>query len=621
MKKTITLFFVLNLILSSCTTQNDQDNKNKIESKYIQTEIVSKKDFIEELKFIGKVSPIMETSISPQTSGIIKSINVDVGQNVKAGDVLASIDLNSSSVQVNYKSADIAYNNSLSAYSYTQESIKKDLESAKVQLENAKIAKTNTYNTTEKQLKLAQSQLDNIRKTKKNTIITSEEVIKSAQIGVDLAKKSFENAKTNIDNFNSNSEETIKSINTKKTGLYGTIKVSLENAFVVLDGAIIQIDQLLGVTDKYKNYNDSYELYLGTKDSDSKLNAENTFREVKIFYDNVYSSKNYDEKNIEDTLSKMVNLTGSFASLYEKIMYMLDSSIVSSTFTQTQLDTIKGTPISGGIAYKQNAIIQLKSNLVSLQNSLNDINVSLSSTQTSINTTKTSLENALNIAQTQFDNAKQNLENLKSNNSSTLDNVSGNEAIIETQLENTIATVQSTRDNVDNALKIAQSSYDSVKAKLNASSIQSKTQLEASKTGKDIAGIQLNNTSIVAPFNGVIMSKNIEIGTLVSPGAVTFTIGNDKDLKVKMEINSTSVSNLKLGKEVKIQNNDKTFSGTIILLSPAADSVTKLFKAEASFSAKPSGVNIGDFIDIYVKTKKKNEKVIEVPFSALINLG
>ncbi|HBA44663.1 TPA: hypothetical protein DEG21_03545 [Patescibacteria group bacterium] len=36
--------------------------------------------------------------------------------------------------------------------------------------------------------------------------------------------------------------------------------------------------------------------------------------------------------------------------------------------------------------------------------------------------------------------------------------------------------------------------------------------------------MSLNNTSIIAPFDGVVTAKNIEIGSLVNPGTPAFTI-------------------------------------------------------------------------------------------------
>ncbi|EKD66279.1 MAG: efflux transporter, RND family, MFP subunit [uncultured bacterium (gcode 4)] len=587
-KSIISTVLISALLLTSCGTPV-VEVKKEITKKPVSTEVIKKDVFSEKIRLVGKIAPVMETPVSAQVSGIIKKINADVGKKVKAGDILASIDLSSSAYWTNFNNANIAYNNSLNALNYTELSIKNDLESARVQLENAKVTKTNTYLTTAKQLEIAQGQLTNIKTNRSNTEITTWESLKNATLLV-------KNAQTNLDNFEKNSEENLNSI-------YENLKVGMSSALVNLDASVTQADIILGVTDKNKYINDNYEMYLGAKNSSLKTSAENIFREVKNSYDKLLS-ENYSlsKSSIENKTNDILNILAKNITLYEQLVNILNNSITSSSFSQTQLDWL-----SLNVVKYQGLLLQSQGALTTLKNTL-------ATTKTSVETNKISLQNALDIANT-------GLANIKAWNTSQLDTISGNETITSTQLENTIATVKQARDSVDNAVKIAQANYDSINAKLNSQRIQAKSQADQAKWGKDLAGISLNNTSIIAPFDGVVTAKNIEIGSLVNPGTPAFTIWTDDNLKVKLEVSTNDFASFKIGNNVEIHTKEKTFSWIISNVSPSPDTQTKLYKTEVSFVFNPSSIlTIWDFVDVFLNKKMWNELIISVPLSSVITL-
>ena len=582
-KKIIAVLLVSSLLLVSCWG-NEQVQKTEEPPKYVTIDTVKKDFFAEQIKLVGKVSPMMETPISPLASGVIKDVLAEVWQKVKAWQVLAKIDLGSSAYGTAYNNANTAYNNSLNVFSFTEQSIEKDLESAKIQLDNARAAKDNTYITTEKQLELAQTQLDNIKKTLQNSVTTTSETLKNANLLV-------ENAKTNINNFNITSGQNL-------SGIYENLKVTINWTLVTIDSSITQADTLLWITDKNKNLNDSYETYLWAKNSSSKTKAELAFHDVLKWYTDLqntsYSSLDKKANDILDLLSKDV-------FLYENITNVLNNTISSVNFPQTQLD---GTILN--ISKTQGAVIQAQSQITTIINTLN-------STKTSIEANSISLGNALNIALSQ-------LESIKAWNNSQLDSISWNENLTKAQLENTIASVKQARDNVDNALKMAQASFDSINAKLNAQRIQAKSAIDSAKWWKDLAWISLDNTSIVAPYDGIITARNIEIWGSVGPWMAAFMIWDNDSIKIKMDINSENVTNLNIWQVVEVTKQENTYTWIVSLVSPSSDPNTKMFKSEISFSFKPENLNLWDFVDVYISKNKSKEKSILVPYSSLISL-
>ncbi len=593
------ILLVTTIALSSCGAADIVVTPDMSTIKNVSLSTAKKDFFIENSILPGKVSPIIETSLSPQVSGIIKTINVDAGQTIKAGQVLATLDLSSSTISTSAKTATTGYDNALSALSLTTESVKKDLESAKIQLENAKISRENIYTTTEKQLAMANTQLDNIQTTKSNTQNTTGEAIKAAKIWVDLAEKSLNNTKTSFENFKKNSDESLGS-------LYENIRVTLGSAIVTADAGVNQADIILGVTDKNRSANDAYEIYLWAKDVNIKIQSEKDFATARSLLLSIGSTNTTDRTELEKQLAAVLNLIQQETSLYDDLVRMANNSIVSSVFPQTQLDGLSLT-----IAKNQASLLQTQAGLTTLKNSL-------STTKTSIDTNTVTLSNAVDIAESQLANARQSLTNLTANNQSALDTISGNETLTRTQLENTVAVVNASRESADNALKIAQAQYASAKAKLDAQLVGTKSQADAAKWSKDMANIQLSNTQIIAPFDGVVLSKNIEVGQSVSPGTPLFSVGNTSSLKVKMDVNANQINSFTVWKNIIVKKDNLTLTGIISTVSPGSDPVTKLFRIELLLDKTSTGVLSGDFVDVIIEKKVGEEKIIAIPFAALV---
>lgn len=580
------------MILSSCGSAEEEIVPEEIPPVNVVTQVIERKPFAEEVRLIGRISGSREAQISPLVSGTIRVVNAEVGQRVKSGEVLASIDFSSSTLGVSADTAATAYSNALVSYENSKIANEKDAEAARTQLENAKTNKENTYATTEKQLAIAQTQLDsavvsranayattekqleiaqtqlsNIGTTKENTASTTNESLEAAKISVSLAEKARDNAALALENFEKNSIETIKTLEDKRTGLYATAKVSVESARNSTDSAITQADIILGVTDTHRDANDAYEPYLSRRDSTLKVRAENTFRETNdAFIAYEAGERLSSEQDIKDSIDRLLVVLDKVVILYDEVTDVLNATLVSSDFTSTQLDTLKAT-----VAAKQSATITAKTNFVATKNGLQDIDNSLSSTRTSTQTNTASLKVALEIAEDQLANAKQGLSSIQAGNTSSLDNVTGNESLLRTQLESTIATIKASRDSADsavrlakdqyastelsvkasrdnaiNALALAQAQYDSTRAKLESSLASNRTQVDSSRGQRDSAAIQYDNGLIRAPFDGVILQKNVEVGSNVGPSAPAFVITADDSYVIRMDVSSDSASILQV---------------------------------------------------------------------------
>ena len=73
--------------------------------------------------------------------------------------------------------------------------------------------------------------------------------------------------------------------------------------------------------------------------------------------------------------------------------------------------------------------------------------------------------------------------------------------------------------------------------------------------------------SITAPFSGVIIAKNFEIGSLVSPGSNIFTLGDTSSLIIKIDISVEQKKYLRIGQEISLSFGGEILSGRLSALA------------------------------------------------------
>ncbi|MCB9807174.1 HlyD family secretion protein [Candidatus Peribacteria bacterium] len=130
--------------------------------------------------------------------------------------------------------------------------------------------------------------------------------------------------------------------------------------------------------------------------------------------------------------------------------------------------------------------------------------------------------------------------------------------------------------------------------------------------------------SITAPFTGVIIAKNIDIGELATPGTHLFTIGDTSRKIIKTEVSVEQQKYLSVGDDVSLYFRDQKFIGKIASLSAGPDPQTHLYKVEISLPSIHPIVDLGDIVDVVLTgaphSTSDESGTIVLPFSALKNL-
>ena len=156
----------------------------------------------------------------------------------------------------------------------------------------------------------------------------------------------------------------------------------------------------------------------------------------------------------------------------------------------------------------------------------------------------------------------------------------------------------------------------------------SETQLRDMKIAYENAGIQLENakkqledTKIIAPFGGVITSKNTELGAYVNAGTSIAGIADISHLKVLLNVSESNVYQLHKGQEVNISANvypGITYKGNITSISPQG-SGAHTFPVEVTIANNSRNpLKAGTYVNAQVDMGK-SAKTLMIPRDAIVS--
>lgn len=98
---------------------------------------------------------------------------------------------------------------------------------------------------------------------------------------------------------------------------------------------------------------------------------------------------------------------------------------------------------------------------------------------------------------------------------------------------------------------------------------ETRAKAEQARAELRIADINLKNTEVLAPFDGVVSQRHVEVGNYLSVGARVVTLVNDSALEVEAEIPSTMLGGLGNGAAIEVKpETSKPFMATVRAVVP-----------------------------------------------------
>jgi RND family efflux transporter MFP subunit len=176
---------------------------------------------------------------------------------------------------------------------------------------------------------------------------------------------------------------------------------------------------------------------------------------------------------------------------------------------------------------------------------------------------------------------------------------------------------------------ISQQALDDAKAALQSkraiynSAIQNaknlRASIQASEATMKLAGRQLRDTEIRAPFDGFVQKRFVNMGELVKTQMPVMAIVQLDPLKVTAEIPEKMAPWINTGQAVDLKVDayqDRTFTGKVSRISPAVNTATRAFPFEALVPNRDAVLKPGTFARVHIESGKV-DSVLTVPYAAL----
>ena len=136
------------------------------------------------------------------------------------------------------------------------------------------------------------------------------------------------------------------------------------------------------------------------------------------------------------------------------------------------------------------------------------------------------------------------------------------------------------------------------------------------------ASKQLRSATVRAPFAGVIATKVVSAGDVVSPGAALFTVVDPKSMRLEAAVPAAQIGQIRIGMPVAFKvsgYSDRAFMGKVTRVSPVADPTTRQVMILASIPNSAGTLVGGLFAEGRVNAESRSAMVL--PATAIDQRG
>ena len=535
----------------------------KPEPKYTTVQ-VARGDVLQTVSATGTAEAETKLDLRFVNNGKIEEINIQVGDQIEKGKVLAKLDTNQLESQLTKAKAGL---NAATA------NLNKLLEGATI--EDIRVSETAVANA-QIALDNARMNLEDIQTSAEKDTANAEASIANAQVTLNGANQSLVNIQ--ISNENNLSQDYDDAWNTISSSLL-TASNSLDTNQTVLDDEDAQ-NTLSRLNMQYLN-----------NSNQTKAIASNSYNSAKDYLDSIKPSPS--DENIDEVLVKLKAALEAVRTTLSDTSDVLGATIISSDLSQAELDVLK-LSISTARANTNTAI----SNLTAAQQNI--------STQKVTN-------------QTNLDNAQASVNSAES----SLYLVEQSLTAVQAAASAKINTAENATRSAEGSLKQAQDQLALKKAGPRLSEISLyRAQVQEAQASIVLIQDQIGDSILVAPRNGIITEINGEVGEITSSAITFLSIIATDNFEIKSNISEVDIAKVKIDDQVEITfdafGTDKIFAGKITEINPAQTEISGViyYEITATFVGNAEVVKPGMTANLDIMTAKR-DNVITIPFQAL----
>ncbi len=144
--------------------------------------------------------------------------------------------------------------------------------------------------------------------------------------------------------------------------------------------------------------------------------------------------------------------------------------------------------------------------------------------------------------------------------------------------------------------------------------------LDQARVGWDRALLALDHATVRAPISGVIAERMVKLGDRIGQTTKLYILVSLESLIARVHVPGQSMHNLAVDQHAMITTEflpGKSFSGTIMRISPVVDPSSGTFKVTLGIIEDENGLRPGMFVNAHIVTAT-HEKAILVPKRAVV---
>ena len=579
-------------------------NQNSGAAVMVSTETLQQMDLQNTVSLTGVVESETDRKVYSTLSYLVESVNVQVGDVVQAGDVLAQLDTEQLEMDIAQQQAAVDASNSQSAHQIevNRKAYENAVENYENGLDSNAISAESGVNQAESSLTQAEYGVD------------------SAQLQVDAAEAAVRDARENYyitrDQLNGNVDDAREALDEAEDAL-AEAEAAYNEAVAEANSQVADTKAAMDAADKalkqaeadWNNFQDIHRQEY--EDAQNEWSAaKKIYEDAAIIYNQAVAAGS---ENVEQAEEEMNKAKAAFNAAqikydqvkearepeqakYEAAQAAYKEAEAAYTSASATAQTVANSAQSG-VASAQTGVASAEAQLDAARDARNGS--TLTQLEQGIDTARRSVDSAElqeDIAKAQQDAAEQSADTAKQQQAAT---------------ENSIAQqIDTLKDNLIGSQIAAQST---------------KSQEIAIQSLQDT----LADATITAPVSGVVTAVYAEEG---QPGnGLLFVIEDTDALKITTNIREYDVGNIEVGMPVVIRSDatgDKEISGTVTYIAPAAnktengntltaDDSTVEFEAEVQVNDADSGLRIGMNTRLTVLLEERSD-VYGVPYDSVV---
>lgn len=134
------------------------------------------------------------------------------------------------------------------------------------------------------------------------------------------------------------------------------------------------------------------------------------------------------------------------------------------------------------------------------------------------------------------------------------------------------------------------------------------------------ATAMMSYVEVVAPFDGVVTKKWVDVGDLAAPGKPLISIEDPSVLQLEADVPQAIASQIQREARLaaRVDGVSGELTGTVSEIAPAADSVSRTFRVKVDLSPQP-GLSSGQFARLLVPVGESRS--LRVPAAAVVSRG